>query len=463
MSVFRKRALSTLSALEASLSRRLAFVAKAEPTDALDSLQRHLPFGGEEDDVSEDERRALTVPTGLPHVRELAWLRRLQGLAITAVSEDAKVEHLRQLLSRTRESVVVFTEFRRSLQELERRLRTVRTVTVLHGGQTRSEQWAALTRFATGAATVLIATDVAGQGLNLQHAARWVICMDLPWNPARLEQRMGRVDRIGQRRTVHLTVLLSRHAGERAVLSRFATRLSGARRSVGASVMERLAPPAEETEAISVPATELHEPPPGETMRLSTDWRRAARAVARVLAVRRTLGARWRGPYYDAHRPWVAHHPGGLGRLPLGNSHLIVVSIPILDGSGTELERRTIVFAASSEKTRSSQLIRSTALQAVVHPCMQARVRRVTRLIRALCERRCAIERAIADELRRTHGTRPSPQDLFGRRGTQEFERTRADVDQHVNDIERRIDEYRSATTLLVGTPRVDFILDPRR
>ena len=80
-----------------------------------------------------------------------------------------------------------------------------RPASILHGGQDAIERRQQLESFLDGTTSILLATDVAGQGLNLQSRARWVISLELPWNPARLEQRIGRVDRISQTRPTHFT------------------------------------------------------------------------------------------------------------------------------------------------------------------------------------------------------------------------------------------------------------------
>jgi hypothetical protein len=72
--------------------------------------------------------------------------------------------------------------------------------------------------FNDGALDVLIATDAAGEGLNLHHRCRLVVDIELPWNPLRLEQRIGRVDRIGQQRIVHAIRLFHAHTIEHRVL-----------------------------------------------------------------------------------------------------------------------------------------------------------------------------------------------------------------------------------------------------
>jgi superfamily II DNA/RNA helicase len=73
----------------------------------------------------------------------------------------------------------------------------------IHGRMPASERHHIVAGFNRGASDLLIATDAAGEGLNLHHRCRLVVDLELPWNPLRLEQRIGRVDRLGQRRRVH--------------------------------------------------------------------------------------------------------------------------------------------------------------------------------------------------------------------------------------------------------------------
>ena len=81
---------------------------------------------------------------------------------------------------------------------------------------------------------MLLATDAAGEGLNLQLRCRLVVNLELPWNPMRLEQRIGRVDRIGQQRTVHAINLLASGTAESGLLLRLASRIDQVRHTVGA-------------------------------------------------------------------------------------------------------------------------------------------------------------------------------------------------------------------------------------
>src|SRR5262249_41272645 len=80
----------------------------------------------------------------------------------------------------------------------------------------------------------LLATDAAGEGLNLQATCRTVVNIELPWNPMRLEQRIGRVDRIGQRHTVHAFHFIAA-SGEERMLRRLQERLRRAQADIDTS------------------------------------------------------------------------------------------------------------------------------------------------------------------------------------------------------------------------------------
>lgn len=106
-------------------------------------------------------------------------------------------------IARQREPVIVFTEFRATQEALARRLAAAGVNVVLfHGGLSRDARTAAVQAFRdTGG--VLISTEAGGEGQNLQFC-RTVVNYDLPWNPMRVEQRIGRVHRLGQTRDVHI-------------------------------------------------------------------------------------------------------------------------------------------------------------------------------------------------------------------------------------------------------------------
>jgi superfamily II DNA or RNA helicase len=250
MIVLRKRAASCAASLLASLARRLRWL--ADPGEAVHP-QLQLPFDdGDEPDTSDEEPGLALAAPGLADVEaERRLLRRLIDLADAAVARDSKPRALVRLLRRVREPAIVFTEYRDTLTHLADACRGSRVVATIHGGMDRAARAEAVGAFNRGEASLLLATDAAAHGLNLQSRCRLVVSLELPWNPVRLEQRIGRVDRIGQRRTVHAIHMVARHTGEEEVLARLAARIERARKELG-SAADPLGMPseAEVTEAV---------------------------------------------------------------------------------------------------------------------------------------------------------------------------------------------------------------------
>ena len=88
---------------------------------------------------------------------------------------------------------------------------------------TGGERHDVLRRFVNGEVTLLLATDAASEGLNLHQRCRLVINLELPWTPVRLEQRIGRVERLGQQRRVHAVHLLAANTCEEESVAVLAT------------------------------------------------------------------------------------------------------------------------------------------------------------------------------------------------------------------------------------------------
>jgi hypothetical protein len=117
----------------------------------------------------------------------------------------------------------VFTEYRDTLHHLAAVLADFNPLQ-LHGGLTGSERRRTLRQFNQIQGCLLLATDAASEGLNLQHRCRLVVNLEVPWTPTRLEQRVGRVDRFGQRRRVHAVQLVAAGSGEEAGVGRLVDR-----------------------------------------------------------------------------------------------------------------------------------------------------------------------------------------------------------------------------------------------
>jgi len=231
LSVLHKRALSSAWSLAQSIDRRLAALDEADRAAA---EQMALPLGDPHGELIEDDQTP-SWPADLrlsDPARERRMLAGLLTSAQSAAARETKLNALARLLRRAQEPAVVFTEYRDTL--LHVRDRITETALVLHGGLGRDERLAVLDAFARGPRRVLIATDAAAEGLNLHHRCRLVINLELPWNPMRLEQRIGRVDRIGQRRTVHAFHLIAHGTGEARLLARLRARVAVARADIGA-------------------------------------------------------------------------------------------------------------------------------------------------------------------------------------------------------------------------------------
>ncbi len=230
-SVLQKRALSSAHSLERSIARRLDVLDCGSDNYAR-QLLLPLPDSSGELTAADDEPEWSAELKLCDPMRERQLLRDVAAAARHAGRHESKIGALARLLRRAREPAVVFTEFRDTLLHLRDSL-TFR-VAILHGGMNRDERSAALNAFASGTVAALLTTDAAGEGLNLHHTCRLVVNLELPWNPMRLEQRIGRVDRIGQRRVVHAVHFVARETVESKILDRLRDRIARARHDIGA-------------------------------------------------------------------------------------------------------------------------------------------------------------------------------------------------------------------------------------
>lgn len=202
--IMQRMVTSSTAAIRQSLERRLNVLLE-QRTCVGNLREEDLDELNIEDGV-EDAIEAISLDTEL----EIEELKQIISLAKQAQfqNQDAKVEPLLNeidaILSEDRtQKVIIFTEFvatQTYLQELL--VNRGYTVTILNGGMSIDERNAAMQEFKTST-SIFISTDAGGEGLNLQFA-NIIINYDLPWNPMKIEQRCGRVDRIGQQRDVHI-------------------------------------------------------------------------------------------------------------------------------------------------------------------------------------------------------------------------------------------------------------------
>lgn len=149
-----------------------------------------------------------------------------------AIVHNQKAEAATAVLCGIGEPALVFTEYRATQEYLGRKLQAAGLeVHYLHGGQRRAERQGEIAAFHRRGG-VLVATETGGQGLNLQTASV-VVNYDLPWNPMRVEQRIGRAHRLGQTREVRILNLCARGTVEEHVLRLLHEKIDMFRRVIG--------------------------------------------------------------------------------------------------------------------------------------------------------------------------------------------------------------------------------------
>jgi SNF2 family DNA or RNA helicase len=256
----RERLEARLRELEASRRATLPEgpLLDADDLEELEEAPEHEAEAAEEAIL--DEATAARTLTELR--REIETLARLEALAaeVRRRGEDTKWRELSQLLCEiftppelpltprplppSRQKLVIFTEHRDTLAYLQHKIGDLfgrpEAVVAIHGGLSREERRGAQERFLHDPEVrVLLATDAAGEGINLQRA-HLMVNYDLPWNPNRLEQRFGRIHRIGQTEVCHLWNLVAAETREGDVYLRLLEKLEEARQALGGQVFDVL-------------------------------------------------------------------------------------------------------------------------------------------------------------------------------------------------------------------------------
>ena len=265
LTVMQRRLVSSIYAIKNTLERRYkALQSIVDETNKNPNLwnQRHKLEGFDVDDIEDfeeledDERDALenilsdprkfklfTTAKSLQEIKqeaiEVKGLYDMAQTLYTKNQEEKKFQQLQELLKsngvlENGEKLVIFTEHKDTLIYLEERLTKSGgyKVATIHGGKNVDERREAQRSFASKDTQILIATDAAGEGINLQFC-RLLINWDIPWNPNRLEQRMGRIHRYGQKQDVIVFNMVANNTKEGKVLERLLSKLDIIRESMG--------------------------------------------------------------------------------------------------------------------------------------------------------------------------------------------------------------------------------------
>ena len=263
LQVMQRRLVSSIYAIRNTLQKRWnALQGLADELDKNPSLWKqrikldevNVSTIDELDDLDDEERDALdyilsdpkklrlftTSKSPIEIKKEAAEVKSLYEMANTLYTqqkEEQKFIELKELLRSqgvlNGEKLVIFTEHKDTLLYLQDRLKNNGyNVATIHGGMSVDERREAQCLFNSPAIQILICTDAAGEGINLQFC-RLLINWDIPWNPNRLEQRMGRIHRYGQKSDVLVFNMVAGNTREGQVLRRLLSKLDIIREQLG--------------------------------------------------------------------------------------------------------------------------------------------------------------------------------------------------------------------------------------
>ncbi|MCO5106227.1 MAG: DISARM system SNF2-like helicase DrmD [Burkholderiaceae bacterium] len=264
--IFRKRLLSSPVTFADTWLRFKAGLADAQQPEATEVASARRAT---EEDIDDDQERESRGHHAAKVVG--AWIHRyanalageiadvdaclaalkLNALPVTRLvpASDARFQRLSELIGqRLRnadewvddERLIIFTEYKTTLDYIVQRCASEFSasegrIAVLYGGMQEAEREAVKAAFndPQSPVRVLVATDAASEGLNLQHTARLLLHFDIPWNPSRLEQRNGRIDRHGQARDVTVFHFASDDDADLRFVSRVIGKVNDIREDLG--------------------------------------------------------------------------------------------------------------------------------------------------------------------------------------------------------------------------------------
>ena len=269
LALVQKRMVSSLAALRETLKNRIdsivvtrtiSRVSGDRPAPARQELQRLLK-DYQRGEFMEDEDRELIERyieareiQGMyaERTNEVKTLRNLLALTQDLIQrgQDSKLSHLKEFLKKlltkdSSEKVIVFTEYRDTLDYLKENLQkewylSPQSIVVIHGGMSLGEdenevgsKLYAERRFNEPDTRLLLATDAASEGINLQRYCHTLINYELPWNPNRLEQRIGRIHRYGQRYDSQIYNFMIEGSKEAQIFTVLQNKIETIRRQLG--------------------------------------------------------------------------------------------------------------------------------------------------------------------------------------------------------------------------------------
>jgi superfamily II DNA or RNA helicase len=233
-----------------------ASLARAPSLPSYDPDEMDDAPGDEAEAVEEQILDSATAAQTIAELEaEIEILKDLEerALRLKLSGQDAKWRELESILddpimldpaTGLRRKIIIFTEPKDTLEYLAQKISGkagAEAVVVIHGGIAREARRGAIAAFNSDPVVrVMVANDAAGEGVNLQRGAHLMVNYDLPWNPNRLEQRFGRIHRIGQTEVCHLWNLCAGNTREGEVYRRLLEKLEEARAALGGKVYDVL-------------------------------------------------------------------------------------------------------------------------------------------------------------------------------------------------------------------------------
>lgn len=255
LTTMQRRLASSVRAISRTLERRVERLERELASPAPESRSvvavGSSPASNDNADRTEEERWAqeeaalAALPRSLEEIAaELDAVRPLlaQAQETERLGSEIKLNELWKVLEKygvgddSSKKLLIFTEHKDTLDFLQEKLSEQFDVVVIHGGMRAGERIAAERAFREHA-QIMVATEAAGEGINLQFC-HLMVNYDIPWNPNRLEQRMGRVHRIGQTEEVHIFNLVAGNTREGHVLATVLKKLEWMGKSLGDRVFD---------------------------------------------------------------------------------------------------------------------------------------------------------------------------------------------------------------------------------
>lgn len=250
MVLLQKRMVSSIAAIRQSLKNRLSNLIKSEVSSLTreekirlkDYIKDPDSLDDWEKEIFERKLEVLALPT-TPRAlkKEIETLKHLIKMA-GAIKIDSKalklIDFVKGIMEDPKEKVLIFTEYRDTLSYLLNLLKEedLNPITI-HGGMSMSARREAEELFKSVTFKIMVATDAAGEGINLQFC-HIMVNYDLPWNPNRIDQRIGRLHRYGQQRDVKVHNLFIANTREGEILTRLMQKVKKIEKELGGKISD---------------------------------------------------------------------------------------------------------------------------------------------------------------------------------------------------------------------------------